>query len=334
MKIKLLDCTLRDGANVVGKGFSEEITKMVLEGLINSNITTIEFGNAGGIGAYEVADMIAPLTDLEYLELAQPYIEKADIGMFLNAKRFRLKDVELAAEKGMKFLRVGAEPRDGNKSIPAIKAIKKFGLKARYALMKAYLVSPYKLAEEAKMLQDNGVDEITIMDSAGTMSPDEVAAYCDALVSVLEIPVGFHGHNNLGFSAANAVVAYENGASVLDCSLMGMARSAGNFATENAVIQMKQMGELEEVDLYKLLEFIDLELAPAMEKNNYYAALKPIDLILGYAGAHSSFLNLFKKVAIEKEVNLYELIYTVSKLNRRDPSESQMLAIAEFLKEV
>ena len=37
--ITLMDCTLRDGANVVGKGFSAEITDMVLKtNFCNRNI--------------------------------------------------------------------------------------------------------------------------------------------------------------------------------------------------------------------------------------------------------------------------------------------------------
>ena len=32
--MKLLDCTLRDGGNVVGKGYNIEYTKMMIEGLI------------------------------------------------------------------------------------------------------------------------------------------------------------------------------------------------------------------------------------------------------------------------------------------------------------
>lgn len=55
MSVSLMDCTLRDGANVVGKGFSAEITDMVLDGLTACHVPIIEFGNAGGIGAYEVA---------------------------------------------------------------------------------------------------------------------------------------------------------------------------------------------------------------------------------------------------------------------------------------
>ena len=50
--LKLMDCTLRDGANVVGKGFNAELTIMMLEGLTMSGVDYIEMGNAGGIGAY------------------------------------------------------------------------------------------------------------------------------------------------------------------------------------------------------------------------------------------------------------------------------------------
>ena len=54
---------------------------------------------------HEVAGFTNALTDMEYLDLVQPYLDKAEIGMFLNAKRFREPNVELAASKGMKFLR-------------------------------------------------------------------------------------------------------------------------------------------------------------------------------------------------------------------------------------
>ena len=82
--MKLLDCTLRDGGNVVGRGFDAELTKMIIEGLIASNIKTIEMGNCTGIGSYEADNSIAPCTDLEYLEIVQPYLDQAEIGMFLG----------------------------------------------------------------------------------------------------------------------------------------------------------------------------------------------------------------------------------------------------------
>ena len=107
-KSQVMDCTLRDGANVVGKGFDAELTKLMIEGMIESGITTIEMGNCLGLGAYEANGAIAPCTDVEYLELIQPYLSKAEIGMFFGYKNVNEANVALAKKYGLKFLRVGA----------------------------------------------------------------------------------------------------------------------------------------------------------------------------------------------------------------------------------
>lgn len=334
MKIKLMDCTLRDGANVVGKGFSAEITDMVLDGLTACHVPIIEFGNAGGIGAYEVAGFTDALTDQEYLDIAEKYKGRSsELGMFLNANRYREKNVVLAAEKGLSFLRVGADAGDADISLQAIKDIKKNNLKAFYSSMKAYLLNPTELAEEGKKLEAAGLDEITIMDSAGTMLPDEVAVYTEKLADAVSIPVAFHGHNNLGLSAANAMAAYQNGAAILDCGLMGMARSAGNLATEICTAMIQRCGQMEEIDLYGMLDFIEKCLQPAMEPYNYHNPVTPLDLTLGFSGCHSSFIKLFRKVAEEKQVNLYQLIVKVSAIDKKKPSEALIAEIADTLKQ-
>ena len=87
--IKLMDCTLRDGGNVVGKGFNAALTELMLEGLTACRVPIIELGNAGGIGAYEVAGFTEAETDQTYLDIARKYMGRgSDLGMFLNAKRY------------------------------------------------------------------------------------------------------------------------------------------------------------------------------------------------------------------------------------------------------
>jgi 4-hydroxy 2-oxovalerate aldolase len=181
------------------------------------------------------------------------------------------------------------------------------------------------------MLETCGLDEITIMDSAGTMMPHEVEAYVKAMTAKVHIPVAFHGHNNLGLSVANALAAQEADASVFDCGLLGMARSAGNCATELAAAAFQRKGLLEDVDLLKLLEFEDMQLIPAMDKHHYHVAVKPFDLILGLAGAHSSFTATFTETAQEKGVNLYQLILEVSKINQKNPDKALMNQVADQL---
>ena len=148
----------------------------------------------------------------------------------------------------------------------------------RFSMMKAYVSTPEELAEEAAMLANCGLDEVTVMDSAGTMMPHDASAYVKALKSSVKIPVAFHGHNNLGLSVANALAAQEAGADVFDCGLLGMARSAGNCATELAAAAFQRIGLLQDVVLMAMLDFEDTELIPAMEAYNYHVAVKPFDL--------------------------------------------------------
>ena len=331
--MKLLDCTLRDGANVVGTGFSRELTEMMLKGLIKSGIRTIEYGNAYGIGAGETQKNPAPpLSDVEYLDLVQPYLSQAEIGMFVGVKNAVPKNIDLASSKGINFLRIGANAGDGAFAKDAVPYIKKKGMVCRYSLMKGYILSAKELAREAAMLESLGLDEITIMDSAGTMMPVQVEEYVTELTAKIKIPVGFHGHNNLGLSAPNALAAFRGGSTVLDCGLMGMARSAGNLPTEMAAGIFQRNKKLKKVNFLGLLDFIDNKLAPAMAKHNYRAAVVPEDLILGIAGCHSNFLGLFKEIAKAEKVSLYQLIMDVSKKNRKNPSREEIVKAAREMK--
>lgn len=95
-------------------------------------------------------------------------------------------------------MRVGADAGDYKISERVIRSVKDSGIKSFYSLMKAYLLTPKELAKEAEILENMGVDEITIMDSAGFMQPEQAREYVVAMKEKVHIPVGFHGHNNLG----------------------------------------------------------------------------------------------------------------------------------------
>lgn len=330
--VQILDTTLRDGANIVGHGFNREMTLSIIRGLITAGITQIEYGNCKGLGAYNKLHAKIALTDEEYLALLSQFAGKAHLGMFMMANCTDMQNIAFAASSGLSFLRVGANAGDGANSLEAVKAVKESGMVCRYSLMKAYAISPEKLADEAKMLQDAGVDAITVMDSAGTMLPDEVKHYIGAVKKVVTIPVGFHGHSNLGLSSANAIAAVEAGADEIDSGLLGMARSAGNCATEVAIATFMRTGMLRGIDLIALLKYLDNELIPKMEEFRYYPAIRPIDLILGYAGCHSSFLPAFQKIAKEEQVDLYGLIIETSKIDQKAPSEILIRQIVKQMK--
>ncbi|MHA5219831.1 beta/alpha barrel domain-containing protein [Dysosmobacter sp. Phy] len=330
--MNLFDNTLRDGGNVVGHGFSAELTISIVRGLLAAGIQDIELGNCKGMGAYEKLQATKALSDQEYLKILKPYVSQGRLGMFLMAKLADETLTRTAKDGGLTFLRVGANAGDGAGSVQAVELVKKAGLICRYSLMKAYVSTPEELAREAKMLQNAGVDMITIMDSAGTMFPQEAVSYVKALKAAVTIPVGFHGHSNLGLSQANALAAVAAGADEIDCGLLGMARSAGNCATELAAATLKKEGYLQDVDLYGLLDYLDQELIPAMKPYGYHVAVTPTDLMLGLAGCHSNFLPMFRKVAEAENVSLHRLIADVSAVDRKNPSEELLREIARKLK--
>ncbi|MCI8454888.1 MAG: 4-hydroxy-2-oxovalerate aldolase [Lachnospiraceae bacterium] len=328
--MKIMDCTLRDGANVLGNGFPEDLTDMILRGLTENGVSVIEFGNAKGLGAEQLG-FKGPVSDEQYFRLAKPYLGKAEIGMFLNAKRYKEENVCHAAQKGLCFLRVGADAGEAKKYPHVIKAVKDNGLTCRYSLMKAYLLTPAQLAQEGKTLQAYGVDELTIMDSAGCMLPNEVRESVEALKEAVCIPIGFHCHNNLGLSAANAQAAMEAGVDLLDCGLLGMARSAGNLPTEIACALAGKRGEAKEVDFYGLLNFLESELIPEMARHGYQPPITPLELILGYSGCHSAFLKTFQAAAKDYRVDVKRLIVKVSEIDRKSPSEALIRETAREL---
>ena len=331
--MNLFDNTLRDGGNVVGHGFNAELTLSIVKGLLAAGIKDMELGNCKGLGAYELNGATKACPDEEYFDILQPYLPGNGIGMFMLASNGAKAPVEAAAKAGLAFLRVGANASDGKGSVDAIRRVKEAGLVCRYSLMKAYVSTPEELAEEAAFLESVGVDKITIMDSAGTMFPSDATAYVTALKKAVKIPVGFHGHSNLGLSQANAIAAVAAGADEIDCGLLGMARSAGNCSTELAAATLKKLGYLPEVDLYALLKYEDEELIPAMKAYDYHVAVNPTDLMLGLAGCHSNYLPMFRKVAEEEKVSLLRLIADVSAINRKNPDEALLRQVAATLKQ-
>lgn len=326
--VELLDCTLRDGGNVVCAGFPKELTEKIMKGLIDSNIKVIEYGHPSGLGGNKAGVKNAPLSDEEYLEIGSPYFSQAEVGMFCQPKHATISEIKLAAQKGLGFLRVGINAGDSAKAKDLIKEIRGCGIKVRTSLMKGYILPPDELAEEARSLERYGAQAVTIMDSAGYMLPDEVKKYVEAMIKKVSIPIGFHGHNNLGLAVANGLAALQAGATSIDCGVMGMARSVGNIPTEVFIAALLRSGESVEYDLFSLLSFIDKDLAQDLQ-HCYHNPNPPEQLILGLSGCHSSFLPLFKGVAEASSVDLYKLIINVSAQNMKAPTKE---LIEEFAK--
>jgi len=104
-----------------------------------------------------------------------------------------------------------------------------------------------------------GADELVLADTIGVGTPKLVRALIER-VAALGGKVGGHFHNTRNTGYANAVVALEAGATVLDASIGGLGgcpfapRATGNIATEDLVYLLEGDGVDTGVDLDALVE--------------------------------------------------------------------------------
>lgn len=98
-------------------------------------------------------------------------------------------------------------------------------------LMMSHMAAPDELAEHAARAVGHGARAVGIMDSAGHFLPDDVSERIGAIRAAVEVPVIFHGHDNLGMAVANSVAAARAGAG---SSTAVRAASARARATPNS----------------------------------------------------------------------------------------------------
>ena len=56
----------------------------------------------------------------------------------------------------------------------------------------------------------------------------------------MEKDIGIHAHNNKSFALINTLKAIDAGATMVDSTMLGMGRGAGNTCTENLLIELKK----------------------------------------------------------------------------------------------
>jgi len=324
-KIDILDCTLRDGSYAIDYQFTAEDTAIIASGLEDAGFRFIEIGHGLGLNASSSKYGASASTDKEYLEAASSVIKKSKYGMFFIPGIGRIQDIDIASKYGMGFIRIGTNAIEIEKAEQYIKKSKNVGMMVFSNLMKSYALPINDFIKKAKLAKDYGADVIVVVDSAGGMLPDEVNAYISSVVNDVDTIVGFHGHNNLQLAIANTIEAVKAGATIVDSSLQGMGRSAGNAQTELLIIALERLGYNININLFKAMDLGEKIVRPIMGGEK---GIDSISATLGYAQFHSSFLKTIYKVAQKHHVDPRDLIIGTSKIDKNNIKEELAEEIA------
>ena len=123
-------------------------------------------------------------------------------------------------------------------------------------------VEPRRVLNVAQALLEMGVDELSLGDTIGVATPNQVVEMIGLLVLDGAIPVtqlAVHFHDTRGTALANVLIALQCGISIVDSSAGGLGGcpyapgAAGNLATEDLLYMLHGMGIHTGVDLDKVV---------------------------------------------------------------------------------
>ncbi len=329
-EIDIVECTLRDGSYIINYQFTAEDTAVIALALEKVGFRYIEIGHGVGLNASSCKGKAAE-TDKVYLKTAQEVLTRAKYGMFFIPGIGRKEDLDLAAEYGMGFVRIGTDVTEAESAEKYIGYAKRLGMMVSSNLMKSYTLPPQEFAKRAKLVEEFGADVVVLVDSAGGMVPEDIRTYIEAMKRAgVTVKIGFHGHNNFSMSVANTLMAIENGATIVDSTLMGIGRSAGNTPTEILVTIFKKLGYKLDVDIFKTMDIAEGLIKPIMKIRG---GTNPIDIIAGYAEFHSSFLSTIYEASKKYRIDPRRLIISICEKEKVHVSKELATELAKQLHE-
>ena len=324
-KINFVDTTLRDGSHAVSHSFSPEQVAAIAGGLDKVGISIIECSHGDGITGSSYNYGFLKYPEAELLKAAKGVIKNAKQAILLLPGIGTIEDLEEAYENGARVVRVATHCTEADTGIQHIQAAKKMGMMACGFLMMIHMASPEKLLEQAKIFQEAGADYINLADSAGYLLPEDVTARVKTLVEGLDIPVGFHAHNNLGLAVANSIAAVKAGATYIDVTCRGLGAGAGNCQGEVLAAVFDRMGINTGVDMYGLQDVAEEIVEPVMHRPQ---VIRTDSLMLGYAGVYSSFLLHTRRAAEKFGLNPRDILIELGRRRMVGGQEDMIVDVA------
>lgn len=236
-QVQLLDCTLRDGAYIVDAKFGTPAMKGIIKKMQDSNVDIIECGwlkdkpHTAGTTFYHIP------SDLEQY-MTEKNSQTTYVAM-IDWDRYDLGSLPEYDGKSIDAIRVVFPQNKFKEGISLGRVIKEKGYKVYFQAANTLGYSDEELIALTEEVNRAEPVCLSIVDTFGAMYGDDL----EHIISVLDkhlkkdVKLGFHSHNNqqLSFALTMQFVnsLCDRGRNcIVDSSLCGMGRGAGNATTE------------------------------------------------------------------------------------------------------
>ena len=244
--MKLLDCTIRDGGYYTNWDFDTDLIEEYAATMEELPIDYIEVGYRsvtleGYLGKY----FYCPIFVLKELKKLMP---SKKLVIILNEKDIReehVKNLLLPIKPFVSLIRIAVDPKNFQRAINLAKAVKALGFELAFNVM--YMSNWKSDPSFLNLLDklDNTLDFFYMVDSYGGILPNEVKEIIDLVKSRTKIPLGFHGHDNLHMGLINTITALDEGCEIVDSTITGMGRGAGNLKTELLLTYLESKNKIQ-----------------------------------------------------------------------------------------
>lgn len=266
--VKVLDATIRDGGLCNNFAFTDDFVKALYKTNVKSGVDYMEFGYRASRVLFDENSFgkwkFCKEEDIRAIVGDNPSDMK--IAVMADVGRCDFKtDFIPKSESVIDMIRVACYIHQIPAAIEMVEYFHDLGYETTCNIMAVSQANLNQLEEALSMLGASNVDVIYLVDSYGSLYPENASALARTYLEAAEKSgkqVGFHAHNNQNLAFANTIETLSYGVSFLDATAQGMGRGAGNCAMELLLGFLKNP----KYNLYSLLSFIENYMLPLKEQ--------------------------------------------------------------------
>jgi len=265
-KIKVLDCTIRDGGLINNHDFDTRFVREVYKALSAAGVDYMEIGykNAKRLFSPKEFGKWKFCDDDEVRKITDGIDSKMTLSVMVDVDRVDVDDVKPRSESPIGMIRVASYVKDIDKAIHLVNNFADKGYETTVNIMAISRALDNELNEALHQLEEESKAQVIyIVDSFGALYQETTEFLVKKFRSILKSKeVGMHGHNNQQLAFGNTIEAIIHDANYVDGTVYGIGRAAGNCPLELLIGFLKNP----KFNIRPILDLISKEFIPLREK--------------------------------------------------------------------
>ena len=265
-KIKVLDCTIRDGGLINNHDFDRKFVRAVYKALSEAGVDYMEMGyrNSKKLFSSKEFGLWKFCDDEEINEIIDGIKSDVKISVMVDVGRVEPDDIKPASESPVKMIRTATYVKDIDKAIRMANDFDAKGYETTINIMAISIELGPELDEALHQIEEESkIQVVYIVDSFGALYQEPVEHLVKRARTICKSKeVGFHGHNHQQLAFSNTIEAIIHDANYLDGTIYGIGRAAGNCPLELLIGFLKNP----KFDIRPILDLISKEFVPLRQK--------------------------------------------------------------------